>query len=227
MSRRYPDMRRWIIWGEPTHLGQWFPQGVAGARQYARQLDRAYAALKSVSPRNLVIGGNSFCCGLDTPGSTSTARWIARLRLPDGRRPRLDMYGMNPYGRRRIDLRLGRVDAKFMDLNDMDSLAGILDRAYPGRRIPIFIAEWGVPTEHGNRDWVWFTTRREQAKRVRDALVAASRFPRIAALANYLLYDQPAERDPVTGFAKGWSTGLNTAGGVRKPAWEAFRRAPG
>lgn len=227
MSRRYPRMRRWVIWGEPSNLGQWFPQGLAGAHQYAIQLDAAYSALKSVSRRNLVIGGNSYCCGLDDSGSTSTTVWISRLRLPGGRRPRLDLYGMNPYGSRPIDLSLGRVNARFMDLNDMDSLAEILDRAWPGRRLQIFIMEWGIPTEHGNRDWLFFTSRREQARRVGQALVAASRFPRIAALSNYLLYDQEPREDPSTGLAIGWSTGLRTAGGVRKPAWEAFRRAPG
>lgn len=106
MSRRYPSMRRWIIYGEPAQFQSWFPQGVRGARQYARQLDHAYAALKRVSRRNIVIGGNAFCCGRDDASSTSAATWLNRLRLPNGRRPRLDVWGMNPYGSRPIDFSL-------------------------------------------------------------------------------------------------------------------------
>jgi hypothetical protein len=67
----------------------------ARPRRYARLLGAAYGALKSVSPRNLVIGGNKF-----TGGDISPTNWARYLLLPNGRQARMDMWGHNPFSRR-------------------------------------------------------------------------------------------------------------------------------
>jgi hypothetical protein len=59
------------------------------------------------------------------------------------------------------------------------------------------------------------TTRADQAARIRQMYRIATRYKRIAAIANNLLYDQPGE--------KGWTTGLRTSDGVRKPSWYVYR----
>src|SRR5215218_7609125 len=102
-SRRYPDVRLWQIWGEPTRMSNWQPLKefeTAGPRRYARVLDAAYGALKRQSPRNLVIGGNTFTTGHVTP-----LAFIKAMRLPGGRRPRMDLYGHNPFSARPPALR--------------------------------------------------------------------------------------------------------------------------
>ena len=73
-ARRYPSVRHWMIWGEPSKASRFQPLVPAlrrrfdpaqrrGPRRYARILDAAYAALKRVSRRNLVIGGNTLTTG--------------------------------------------------------------------------------------------------------------------------------------------------------------------
>lgn len=70
-SRRYPAVRDWIIWGEPSFARHFQPlsEGGAGAcslgrkaaqgpRRYAKLLDAAYGSLKAVSRSNRVIAGN-------------------------------------------------------------------------------------------------------------------------------------------------------------------------
>ena len=52
---------------------------------------RVRRAQGASSRRNLVIGGNTF-----TVGTVSPLRWIQALRLPDGRPPRMDLYGPQP-----------------------------------------------------------------------------------------------------------------------------------
>ena len=134
--------------------------------------------------------------------------------LPSGRRPRLDMWGHNPFTSRPIDLRLRPAHRFSWDFNDVDTLAADLDRHYP-RPLKLFLSESGTPTEHGNPDWFFFTTRQAQAAMMRQMFNVAAKYPRIAVLSNFLLYDGAG--------ARGWTTGLRTASGLRKPAWYVFR----
>jgi hypothetical protein len=78
-SRRWPRVRHWMIWGEPSRASNFQPlqpdngrplrgaDALRGPRLYARILDASYGALKRVSRRNLVIGGNSFTVGTVRP----------------------------------------------------------------------------------------------------------------------------------------------------------------
>ena len=107
-SRRYPNVRLWMIWPEPTRRANFKPliherrdrpltqKMKRGPRLYSRILDASYASLKRRNRNNLVIGGNSF-----TTGDVSPLNWIKNLRLPNGRPPRMDMYGHNPFSARR------------------------------------------------------------------------------------------------------------------------------
>ena len=93
-----------MIWGEPTRRFNFKPlipetrdrpltrRMKKAPHHYARILDAAYGALKRRSRRNIVIGGNSF-----TTGDVSPLNWIRNLRLPNGKPPRLDLYGHNPF----------------------------------------------------------------------------------------------------------------------------------
>ena len=155
-ARRYPAVRHWIIWGEPTKTQNFQPlrtdrdrrltgRGLRGPRIYARMLDRAYGALKAVSPANLVIGGNTFTVGTVTP-----RRWIQALRLPGGRPPRMDLYGHNPFSARRPVLSQRPLGRGYADFGDLDTLAGWLDRdlkgAKPGGgRLKLFLSEVTLP----------------------------------------------------------------------------------
>jgi len=215
MSTRYPQVKRWLIWGEPSRAAEWVPQGKKGAQAYAVLLDLAYGAIKKINPKDLVIGGNTQVSGSDDARTTSPGAWLRRLVLPNGRRPRLDLWGHNPFTERPIDLSLRPVSRYSYDFDDLDSLAADLDRYYPRRRIRLFLGETGNLTEHVNSDWFFMTTRADQAARIRQMYRIATRYKRIAAIANNLLYDQPGE--------KGWTTGLRTADGVRKPSWYVYR----
>lgn len=76
-ARRYKRVHLWSIWENPSKT--------FSASRYARVLDKSYAALKRRSKRNVVVGGNS-------KGSNAN-RWLRGLKLPNGKRPRMDLYG--------------------------------------------------------------------------------------------------------------------------------------
>ncbi|MDT5010725.1 MAG: polysaccharide biosynthesis protein PslG, partial [Mycobacterium sp.] len=101
-ARRYPTVRRWMIWGEPNRHGQFQPvprMSPVGPRRYALLLDAAYGALKAANRRNIVIGGMTY-----TAGDVPPRWWLHWLRLPSGKPPRLDWWGHNPFTTRFPDL---------------------------------------------------------------------------------------------------------------------------
>ena len=94
-ARRYPAVRRWMIWGEPNRADRFQPNArnsALGPRAYATLLDAAYAALKRAGRQNIVIGANTW-----TGGTVKPPDFLRWMRLPDGRPPRLDWLGHNPF----------------------------------------------------------------------------------------------------------------------------------
>jgi hypothetical protein len=229
-SARYPSVRHWMIWGEPTRAFNFMPlihetrdrpltrRMQKAPHLYARILDAAYGALKSRSRRNIVIGGNSF-----TTGDISSLNWIRNLRLPNGKPPRLDLYGHNPFSNRRPLMNRPPLGHGFADFSDLDLLARWVDRwlARPrGKaRINLFLSELFWPTDHANHEFNFHVTRQAAALWLSDALKTTRRWSRIYTLGWFSLYDDPpnAQGDEV-------NRGLLTFRGKKKPAYFAYKR---
>ena len=219
-SRRYPTVRYWMVWSEPTKPTNFRPlRNVRrAARTYARMLDRSYAALKRVDPRDRVIGGNSFTVGTIRPRA-----WIRHLQLPGGRPPRMDLYGHNAFTRRRPLLSPPPLGRGFADFGDLDTLFRWLDRdlrgARPdGRPLRVFISEISFPTGHPNHEFNFFMTEELQARWMADALRETRRTPRIATFGYLGLFD-----DALRPGGDQVERGLIRRDGTRKPAYAAFR----
>lgn len=224
-SRRYPSVRRWMVWGEPNHQSAFRPlppDRPRGPRVYARLLDAAYGALKRVDRRDIVVGGMTF-----SYGDVHPAKWLRWMRLPGGRRPRLDEYGHNPFTRRPPKLRR-RIQRDFphsRDINDMDTFARELRRAYRGQRgVPrggprLWLSEYTVSSDRPNAVFDFAVSRRKQAAWLRGGF----RIARAVGASGYgwfnLFDDAPNVR-------LGLTTGLIAPNGRRKPAYRAFKRLP-
>ena len=223
-ARRYPSVRFWQIWGEPSRRANFrpLPSGDAtGPRRYARLLDAAYGALKSENRRNRVIGGNTF-----TTGDVSPKAFIRGMRLPNGRRPRMDMYGHNPFSARRPALRKGPLGFGFADFSDLDTLAHWIDR-YLGRgpgggRLKLFLSEFTIPTEHANHEFNFYVRRKTAASWLSSALRITRRWPRIYTLGWIGLYDEPPNGPNGTPGDE-VNRGLLDWTGQKKPAYRAFK----
>jgi hypothetical protein len=228
-SRRFPGVRYWMIWGEPSKPNRFQPLARAegrrlsarqrrGPRRYARILDSSYAALKKVDRRDLVIGGNTW-----TAGEVVPLNFIRAMRLPNGRRPRMDLYGHNPFGARLPDLREGPLSYGTADFSDLDTLARWLDRyGYRnarGRVLKLFLSELTLPTDHENHEFNFWLTRETQARWLGAALRITRRSERVYTLGYLGLFDDPPRPDGLE-----VNRGLLTWTGEKKRAYYAFRR---
>jgi hypothetical protein len=229
-SRRYPRVRHWMIWSEPTKGGNFQPlepddgkplhgSGLKGPHKYARILDDTYGALKGVTQANKVIGGNTF-----TVGTVAPLRWVKALKLPGGKRPRMDMWGHNPFSARVPNLNADRLGGGYADFSDLDELAHALDRAFrhaPLRKehhLKLFLSEYTLPTDHANYEFNFYVSRKTQAHWLAKALKIARTYKRIYTLGYLSLYD-----DPVRDAGDQVERGLLTRSGDRKPGFAAFR----
>jgi hypothetical protein len=230
-SRRYPHVKYWIVWGEPTRTPNFMPlvpQKAADVpldarrrrapRAYARILDASYRELKRVDRRDKVVGGNTF-----VNGDIGPLNFIRALKLPGGRRPRMDLYGHHPFTARRPDLSRSLIRPGMADFSDLDAVARWVDRylgrAPGGRRIKLWLGEWAMVTDHASDNLNVWVSRATQASWLRSALRIVRRWDRIEALVYFQLRDQAPAAD---GRESNW--GLLDWEGRPKPAFEAFRR---
>ncbi|MCW3067112.1 MAG: strH [Solirubrobacterales bacterium] len=229
-ARRYPAVHLWLIWAEPSKAKNFQPlvpvvyghsvtaAQRAGPQRYAQMLDAAYGVLKAASRRNLVIGGNTWTVGAVPPLS-----FIRLLRLPNGRPPRMDLYGHNPFSARAPDFGNPSLGHGHADFSDLDTLSAAVDRqlARPRgkRHLRLFLAEFTIPTDHANWEFNFWVSEAIQAQWLRDSLRIARSWSRIYALGWLSLYDDPPRPD-----GQQVDRGLITDQGRRKPSFDVFAR---
>jgi hypothetical protein len=237
-SRRYPSIHYWMIWGEPTTAGNFNPMPAnspVGPRRYALLLEAAYGALKAVSRSNVVIGGMTWTAGLVYP-----ADFIRWMRLPDGKPPRLDYYGHNPYSFRFPNLAQGpEIDyAAFKpaprrehrkpptlasrDISDIDTLYAELAAIYRHRRggpPKLWLSEFSISSDSPSRAFEFFVSEPEQAKWLTAAFKLVDSVSYVAGLGWYELLDEPSS------VPRHLTEGLLTATGTPKPDFNAYVKA--
>ncbi len=215
-SRHYRSVRYWMIWGEPNRSGNFEPMpfdSPVGPRAYALVLNAAYHALKQVTPKNVVIGGDTWSFGTVDPADF--VRW---MRLPDGKPPPMDFYGHNPFSVRFPNLAEKPYFAGLRDLNDIDTLEAQLQRTYH-RRVPLWLSEYTVSSDHTNRAFNFAVSRTQQARWLAAAYQLVDSVPYVAGLGWYDLLDEaPTVQGQLT-------TGLMTWNLQPKPAFYAYQHA--
>jgi hypothetical protein len=221
-SRHYPSVKRWMIWGEPCRAENFKPityqpyrhrltaEQKSQVQRYAVLLDDGYGALKSVDPNNVVIGGNTWSVCDIRP-----LDWVRYMRLPNGRPPRLDLYGHNPIGLIKRKQKLP-ADLHIVELPDLPRLQHYIDR-YLGRgrpRIKLWLSEYFLPTS-GNPQTNFVVRPSAQATILKQAFRVARRMPTVTGFGYDNLYDDPTNGD----------AGLITADGHKKASYYAYKHS--
>jgi hypothetical protein len=217
-SLRFPSIRRWMVWGEPGNADNFQPQNAKRTPKiYAAMLDYAYVALKQASRANIVIGGMTHNGGRIKPPI-----FIRNMKLKSGRRPRMDLFGHNPFDPRFPRLK-DKPIGKFRGLNDVDTLWKEIKAAYKkqkkGRPKRLWLSEWTIQSDHNSSVFKFHVTRGEQARRITAGYRLVRKLKYVDALGWFTLYDYPA-----SAVNPAW--GLITYEGVPKPAFAAYAAVP-
>lgn len=220
-SKRYPTIRRWMIWGEPARAENFQPMQRGqkkGPRAYAALLDKSYAALKSVHRSNVVIGGMTLNGGTIFP--PDFIRW---MKLPNGRPPRMDLWGHNPFDARFPKVADGPL-GHFRGFNDIDTLYSEIKATYRAghRKVPrLWLSEWTIVSDHPLPLFSGFyVSRTGQAQRLKAAYKIARREKYVAGLGWFSLLDEQLLGESVAGW------GLMQIDGDRKPSFYAYKSLP-
>lgn len=229
IARRYPSVDLWKVWGEPNRQPNFRPltpmtleqtdpdyklteeQQVA-PRKYAEMLDIAYEELKRADPKNIVIGGSTYTSAGED--NIRPYQWIEYMTLPDGSRPRMDMWGHNPWGNSRPNLDDPPSPNGTVQFSDVGRLAKALDRAeFPGGPLKLYLSEWGVPVGFEDKDLLQELDEETAEKWIRAAFRIA-KWKRIYTVG--WIHPTDTERN---------STGLLTEDGERKSIYDTYKES--
>ena len=227
VTRKYPVATHFMIWGEPNRTPNFKPSTPAtsntgklkGAQQvsprnYAILLDAAYAAIKAEGPSDKVIGGNTYtAAGKD---DINTYQWAKYMKLPNGSRPRMDLWGHNPWGFTlpNFDDPPGRRGT--VTFSDLQRLVKVLDKEFKPRKLKLFLAEWGVPSGFKDKDLGYGLSNKKAKQWINTAFRLTRTYKRIYSLGWVHLVDNPRN-----------STGLFTQGLAQKATYKTYRKAKG
>ncbi len=235
-----PKVVSWEAWNEPnlqTHLK---PQWTAVGRK--KQVNRPFCFGKSWVPASPAIYRgilNAIYRGVHAAGKSAgvTETVAGGATAPYGRGPcavvpgfaplaflrdlvkkpvSLDVWSHHPY-------RNGRQNAKpysgdNIDVQGMPRLYRALTKAFHGRRLPVWVTEFGAQTKPP--DTRQGVTLAQQANQLRQAVAVFKKSGRVKLLIWFLVRDEDiAGRQ----FAAGFQSGLEFFNGKRKPAFAVFR----
>ena len=113
------------------------------------------------------------------------------MRLPNGKPPRLDWYGHNPFSTRIPDLRnepfANNSNYDFSDLDTMEAQLRQASTATPTREFRkrgprIWVSEFTIQADHGSQDFNFFVSQRDQGRWIAAAFREANKTSYVAGV---------------------------------------------
>jgi hypothetical protein len=205
-ARKYPWVRRWLIWNEPNQV-RWL-RPTAPAVYTSRLLNPAYAAIHAAIPSALVAGGGTAPRG--STGGVSPVAWLLGMHAAHAR---LDAYAHNPYPldpKRETPLTSSCTACTTITMGTIGKLVALVAGNFPRARI--WLTEYGYQTNPPDR--VLGVSPALQARYVGEGAYAAYRAARVDLLIHFLYRDEPQ--------LSRFQSGLVTRGYQVKPAFAAF-----
>jgi hypothetical protein len=226
-----PRVNLWMAWNEPNNPVFLKPQYRRSGKSWALQSGRDYAricnavvqGIKSVAKRSKVACGATGPRGNNNPNSSrpsvSPLPFLRAMKAAGARG--FDAYAHHPYYGSPAETPSTKPPPGMrgqpptaVTLGNFELLVKELDRLY-GKRMRIWITEYGYQTNP--TDPIFGVTRAKQASYLTQAVALARKHPRVDVFLWFLLRDEERQ--------EGWQSGLMTYDGLRKPSFDAFRRA--
>ena len=205
-ARRYPYVRRWLIWNEPNQRRWLLPD--SPSVYVTRLLNPAYGAIHAANIHALVGGGVT--APRAATGGVSPVAWIAGMAAAHAH---LDAYAHNPYPLNPDETPStgGCTHCTTITLSTIGRLVAAVNTSF-GSGVRLWLTEFGFQTNPPDR-YLGVTYTR-QAQYISEAALRVYLTPKVDMLVQYLLQDEP---DPAR-----WQSGLLTSTGVAKPSYVAF-----
>ena len=226
-TTKLPAVKLWLAWNEPNNPINLTPQYrrvgskwvVQSAVDYAKICTAVYAGVHGTK-----LPGEKVACGATAPHGNNAPRSTRPSVSPIGFLRALkkaglrnfDAYAHHPYyGSPRESPTTKPPSSAAVTMANLGTLTAEVTRLYGPKRI--WLTEYGYQTSPPDRQFgvSWAT----QARYLTQAYAIARRNPRIDMMLWFLLRDDSRVAD-------GWQSGLFTSSGVRKPAYDAFRKLP-
>ena len=204
-ARRYPYVRRFLIWNEPNQR-RWL-RPTSPAVYVTRLLNPAYAAIHRVRETALVGGGVT--APRAATGGVSPVAWMKGMAAAHAR---LDAYAVNPYPLSRLDTptHTSCTHCGYFTMATLPTIRADVTRYFGSK--PLWLTEYGYQTSPP--DMILGVSQTLQAKYIGEAALKVWKTPGVTVLIQYLLHDEPN--------VGGWQSGLYTAAGKAKLSAHAF-----
>lgn len=222
-----PRITRWTAWNEPNDPTFLKPQYVKKAGGYLPIAGLVYARICTAVHAGVHLAGAeagykvTVACGVTNPGgnnigrakraSTSPIPFIQWMKRGDAT---FDVYAHHPYNGSAFETPTGGSGIPTrIGLGDLPKLIRELDRLWPRKKYRIWLTEYGYQTNPPDKNFgVSWAKQADYLEQANGILVAN---PRVTMLIWFLLRDQ----EDLGGF----QSGLVTAAGKRKPAYDVYR----
>jgi hypothetical protein len=223
-----PAVRKWLAWNEPNNPVFLQPQWQKVGKRYIPIAARNYVGIctavsSGVHATHLakeVVG-----CGATDPRGNNSARnrrpsispiaFLQDLRKYGLKSSQFDVYAHHPYYGSRTETPTTKPTGKqTVTLANLGVLTKLLGQLYGNKKL--WITEYGYQTSPPDR--AFGVSWKNQASYLTKAYSIARRNPRVTMMLWFLLKDETR--------LGGWQSGLFTASGKMKPAYNAFRKLP-
>jgi hypothetical protein len=239
IARRYgSDVKTWAIWNEPNHPDFLRPQYTGSGRSKRPASPAIYRGLLQAGItglRDAGQGADRVLMGETAPRGTGNV--VSPLKFLRGasclsdnwkRRSGCKQLAVDGYAHHAYTTTAGPwyrpPQPNDVTIGTIDRLVRALDRAANARalpaHLPIWLTEFGVQSEPDPYLGVSFA---KQAEYRSISEYYAYRQRRVRAFSQYLMRDDEPRAGAATGRYSGFESGLRTAEGATKPAYESFR----
>ena len=253
VARSFPGVKDFVIGNEPNVNAFWRPQyngkkQPLAAASYLQVLAASYDALKAVDPTIDVIGVGLSPRGNDQPGaksnpSRSPVRFLHDLgvayRASHRKKPLMDELAFHPYPAKNTDApkvgyrwpnaglpNLGRIKQAFWDAFHGTAQPTFAETGVKtfGRPVRFVLDEVGwqvaplpaLANLYFGQETDTPVSEATQAQYYSQSIILAECDPSVRLLSFFHLIDDPNLR--------GWQSGLERAGGSRRPAYDAVKQ---
>jgi hypothetical protein len=206
----------WSVWNEPNLqlflTPQFAGKKIVGPANYAKLFKAAYSGLKAGNSLAKVAIGETSARGRDKPlagASASIAPGTFAKYLAKVSGLRFDAWAHHPYPTSPNLPPTQRVRYPNVTLSTLPTFEKDL-KTFFHRAVPVWITEYGHQTKPPNPQGVSLAT---QAKYAVQALNIAKKDPNVQMFIWFVFHDSAGNP---------WQSGLYTAGGAQKPAYDAF-----